>query len=119
MDSKLVSLLKENKKIVTLSSNNLPISRKDSEMVGKFIKYLTIPYAKKYLEMVIEKKVAVPYYRYHKKQAHHKNVMGKVSYGRYMGLDPNKIVIVSVNVSKGNKFPRRLRVVKIKQVLVE
>ena len=45
MDSKLVSLLKENKKIVTVSSNNLPISRKDSEMVGRFIKYLTIPYA--------------------------------------------------------------------------
>ncbi|MCC5447067.1 50S ribosomal protein L22 [Candidatus Nanobsidianus stetteri] len=135
MDSKLVSLLRENKKIVTVSSINLPISRKDSEMVGRFIKYLTIPYAKKYLEMVIEKKIAVPYYRYHKKQAHHKNVMGKVPYGRYpvkvskyfikllnslennaknMGLDPNKVVIVSVNVSKGNKFPGRLRVVKIK-----
>ncbi|MFZ8801220.1 MAG: 50S ribosomal protein L22 [Candidatus Nanopusillus sp.] len=135
MDSKLISLLKENKKIVTVSSNNLPISRKDSEMVGRFIKYLTIPYAKKYLEMVIEKKIAVPYYKYHKKQAHHKNVMEKVPYGRYpikvskyfikllnslennaknMGLDPNKVVIISVNVSKGNKFPGRLRVVKVK-----
>ncbi len=135
MDSKLVSLLKENKKIVTVSSYNLPISRKDSEMVGRFIKYLTIPYAKKYLEMVIEKRIAVPYYKYHKKQAHHKNVMGKVPYGRYpvkvskyfikllnslennaknMGLDPNKVVIISVNVSKGNKFPGRLRVTKVK-----
>jgi len=136
MDSKLLLLLKENKKIVTVSSNNLPISRKDSEMVGRFIKYLTIPYAKKYLQMVIEKKIAIPYYKYHKKQAHHKNVMGKVPYGRYpikvskyfikllnslennaknMGLDPNKVVIISVNVSKGNKFPGRLRVVKVKR----
>ena len=135
MDSKLVSLLKENQKIVTVSSSNLPISRKDSEIVGRFIKYLTIPYAKKYLEMVIEKMLAIPYYRYKKKQAHHKNVMGNVPYGRYpikvskyfikllnslennaknLGLDPNKVVIVSVNVSKGDKFPGRLRVVKIK-----
>ncbi|BFI73324.1 hypothetical protein YN1_3110 [Nanoarchaeota archaeon] len=135
MDSKLVSLLKENKKIVTVTARNLPVSRKDSEEVGRFIKYLTIPLAKKYLEMVINYKIAVPLYKYHKKQAHHKNVMGKIPYGRYpikvskyfikllnslesnaknLGLDPNKIVIISVDASKGNKFPGRLRVTKLK-----
>jgi large subunit ribosomal protein L22 len=135
MDSKLVSLLKENKKMITVSAKNLPISRKDSEEVGRFIKYLTIPLAKKYLNMVINFQIAIPLYRYHKKQAHHSNVMGKVPYGRYpikvskyflkllnslennaknLGLDPNKVIIVSVDASKGNKPPGRLRVTKIK-----
>ncbi|MGC9079214.1 MAG: 50S ribosomal protein L22 [Nanopusillaceae archaeon] len=134
MISKLVSLLKENKKMVTVSASNLPISRKDSEMVGRFIKYLTIPMAKKYLELVIKQKIAVPYYKYNKKQAHHGNVAGKVPYGRYptkaskyylkllnslennaknLGLDPNKVVIVSVDASKGFRL-KKVKKIKVK-----
>ncbi|BBL45899.1 50S ribosomal protein L22 [Nanobdella aerobiophila] len=135
MNSKIVSLLKENKKIVTFKATNVPISRKDSEEVGRFIKYLPIPRAKKLLEDVLSFRLAIPYYRYNKKQPHHKNVSGKVKYGRYpiktikyylkflsslennakvLGLDPSKVIIVSVEPSKGNKYPARLRVTKYK-----
>ncbi len=135
MNPKLITMLKENKKYVTILTRNVRISRKDAEMVGRYIKYLPISLAKKYLEMVLEHKIAIPYYKYHKKQAHHSNVDGKVPFGRYpektikvylkllnsleknalnLGLDVNKVVILSVEVSKGNRRPARLRVMKIK-----
>jgi len=129
MNTKLISMLKEQKKIVTVKSYNLPISRKKTVNLAKYIKYLPLKIAKRYLEEIIEKKRAVPYYRYNRDIPHRRNIDAKIKQGRYpvksakymlkllnsleknainLGLDPSKILILYILVNKGNRTPLKI-----------
>ncbi len=60
--------------------NNLPISTKQSIEICSFVKGKTVAKAKKLLEGVIAKKVAVPFTRFNRDTGHKK---GKIAAGRY------------------------------------
>ncbi len=129
MNAKLISLLKEQKKLVIIKSHNLPISRKKTVNIAKYIKYLPLRTAKRYLEEVIEKKRAIPYYKYNRDTPHRKNIDAKIKQGRYpvkpakyllkllnsleknainLGLDPSKIILLYILVNKGNTPPIKI-----------
>jgi len=129
MNAKLISILKSQKKLVVVRSHNLPISRKKTVNLAKYIRYLPLKTAERYLEEIIEMKRAVPYYRYNRDIPHRRNIDGKVKQGRYpvksakymlklltsleknainMGLDPSKIILLHVLVNKGNTAPIKI-----------
>jgi large subunit ribosomal protein L22 len=60
--------------------DNMPISHKHSREVGEFIKGDSVEKARRKLEHVIEKELAVPYTRFNGEQAHQK---GDMDAGRY------------------------------------
>jgi len=129
MNAKLISILKSQKKLVTVRSHNLPISRKKTVNLARYIRYLPLKTAEKYLEEIIEMKRAVPYYRYNRDIPHRRNIDGEIKQGRYpvksakyllkllrsleknainIGLDPSKIILIHVLVNKGNTTPIKI-----------
>ncbi|MEM4511207.1 MAG: 50S ribosomal protein L22 [Nanopusillaceae archaeon] len=129
MNSKLLYMLKEQKKLVSVKAYNLPISRKKTVNLVRYIRYLPLKIAKKYLELVIQKKIAIPFYKYNRDIPHRKNIDAKIKQGRYpiksakyllklldsleknainMNLDPSKIFLLHVLVNKGNTMPRKI-----------
>jgi len=122
MDAKLLQVLKEAKKIATVRAWNLPISRKNAVHVARFIKYLPLEKAKRYLQEVIELKRAVPYFRYNRDIPHRRELEGPVPIGRYpvkvskyflkllnsleknaqfLGLNTQKLIIIHAAAHKG------------------
>ncbi|MEM4758014.1 MAG: 50S ribosomal protein L22 [Nanopusillaceae archaeon] len=129
MNSKLLYMLKEQKKLVSVKAYNLPISRKKTVNLARYIKYLPIKTAKRYLEAVIQKRIAIPFYKHDRDIPHRKNINAKIKQGRYpvksskyllklldsleknainMNLDPSKILIFHIAVNKGNTMPRKI-----------
>jgi large subunit ribosomal protein L22 len=62
------------------------ISHKHAREIGLAIKGMSLERARNVLDQVIEKKVAVPYRRYHNEVAHRSNIRDGFSSGRF----PNK-----------------------------
>ncbi len=65
---------------VHINGRDLPISTKHSIEISKFIRHKTISWAKKQLNLVLDKKIAVPLKRFNKDRGHRK---GKVGPGFY------------------------------------
>jgi len=129
MNAKLISILKSQKKLVVVRSHNLPISRKKTVNLARYIRFLPLRTAKRYLKEIIEMKRAVPFYRYNRDIPHRRNIEGKIKQGRYpvksakyllkllesleknainMGLDPSKIILLYILVNKGNTAPLKI-----------
>ncbi len=129
MDAKLLEKLRESKKITRVVGWNLPISRKASVHIARYIKYLPLKTAKRYLEEVIELRRSVPYFRYNRDVGHRSDAQG-IPMGRYpkkaaqhflklldsleknaldLGLDPNKLVIIHAAAHKGTTIRGRIR----------
>ena len=70
----------DNKETVHIVGKDLPISTKHSIEISKFIRRKTITLAKKQLNLVLEKKIAVPLKRFNKDRGHRK---GKMAAGFY------------------------------------
>jgi len=144
MDAKLIQELKKSKKIVIVKGTNLPISRKNSVHVARFIKYLPLPKAKKYLREVIAMKRAVPFFRYNRDIPHRKELEGPVKAGRYpvkvakyflkllnsleknaqfLGLNTEKVIIIHASAHKGITPPARMdyrgRIIRGKRTHIE
>lgn len=142
MDAKLIEALREAKKIAVVRSWNLPISRKNSVHVARFIKYLPLEKAKRYLEEVIELKRPVPFFRYNRDIPHRKGLEGPVKAGRYpvkvakyflkllnsleknaqfLGLNTQKLIIIHAAAHKGTTVYGRIRrwIVRRKRTHVE
>ncbi|MEM4773050.1 MAG: hypothetical protein QW648_03520 [Nanoarchaeales archaeon] len=83
MNNKLLYMLKEQKKLVSVKAYNLPISRKKTVNLARYIKYLPIKTAKRYLEAVIQKRIAIPFYKHDRDIPHRKNINAKIKQGRY------------------------------------
>ena len=72
--------VKEGAHFATAKSLNLPISTKQSYEIANFLRYKNLQKAKKLLEEVLKKKIAVPYKRYNRDTGHKK---GNIAAGRY------------------------------------
>lgn len=72
--------MKQTKEIAKALGKNLPISRKHSIEIGRFIKGKTVERAKVLLSEVIVKRTAVPFKKFNKDTPHRK---GKIAAGRY------------------------------------
>ena len=105
----------------TAKSLNLPISTKQSYEVANFIRGKKLEIAKKMLQEVISKKMAVPFKRYNRDTGHKR---GKIAAGRYpekasnafltllntveanadsKGLDNEKLMICEVRSTQGSQ----------------
>ena len=105
----------------TARSTNLPISTRHSVEIARFIRNKPVTKAKNLLNLVLEKKVAVPYVRYNTHVAHKK---GKIAAGKFpqnatkhflklidsaqanaenKGLDVKKLVITEVVPTMGTR----------------
>ncbi len=128
----------EGTKVGKVFAWNLPISRKHSIEIARMIRYLPVKLAKEWLEKVLKKEMAVPFYTYNRDVPHrptsHLHPYFKVKYGRYpekatkyilkminsaeknainLGLDPDKLFIIHIAAHKGTsvyKMKRRWRV---------
>lgn len=131
MDALLIQKLKENKKIASVRGVNLPISTKHSVNICRYITFLTLDRAKRDLKRVINKELAIPFYKFNRDIPHRKQLHGsKIKHGRYpekaskyilkllesleknainMGMNPKKLVIVSATASKGTTVYGRIR----------
>lgn len=108
---------------------NLSISRKHAREVGEFIKDESVETAKRKLQMVIEKELAVPYTRHDAEQAHRKGdgdagrypvttaeavlelVESAESNATYEGMKAEDLYVTGVMVNQGNRAhtPKRHR----------
>jgi len=116
-------------KLARVFGKNLPISFKKSVEVARFIKYLPIHLAKKYLQEVIELKRPVPFRRYKRDVPHRRELQG-YPVGRYpvkvckyflkllnsleknaqfLGLDTSRLFIIHASAHKGPKILGRIR----------
>jgi large subunit ribosomal protein L22 len=107
--------------IATAKSLNLPISTKQSYEIANFLRNKELKTAKKLLQDVIDKKIAVPFGRYNRDTGHKK---GKIASGRYpekaskaflmllnsveanadsKGLDNEKLVISELRSTQGTQ----------------
>ena len=112
---------KEEAHFATAKSLNLPISTKQSYEIANFLRYKNLQKAKKLLEEVLKKKIAVPYKRYNRDTGHKK---GKIAAGRYpekasksflmllnsveanaddKGLDNEKLIISELRTTMGTQ----------------
>ena len=103
------------------------ISLKHAREIGLAIKGMSLERARNVLDQVIEKKLAVPYRRYHNEVAHRSNIRDGFSSGRfpnkaskeflrlldnlesnaeYKGMDLDRLEIVSCVIHKGTKLKR-------------
>ncbi len=107
--------------MVRVYGRNLPISRKKSVEIARFIKYLPLEKAKQYLQEVIELKRPVPFRRYKRDIPHRKELQGYVigrypvkpakyflkllhsleKNAEYKGLDKSKLIIIHAAAHKG------------------
>ena len=80
------------------------ISHKHAREIALAIKGLSIERARNVLDQAIEKKMAVPYRRYHNEVAHRSNIRD----GFFSGRFPNKASkeLVSCVIHKGTKLKR-------------
>lgn len=106
---------------VKASAREVNISPKHAREICKSIKGMTLTKARKFLQDVIAKRVAVPFRRYHLQVSHKSSTNGYVA-GRYpvkaaevflklldnlennasfKGMDVEKVVIVHANAYKG------------------
>lgn len=97
----------------------------------RYLAYIELNRAKRYLKEIIELKRAVPFFRYNRDIPHRKNIdeYFKIKQGRYpvkpakvilkylevleknaknLNLDPNKIVLLPSIIEKGARLPYRL-----------
>ncbi len=109
--------------------DNLPISHKHSREVGEFIKGDSVEKARRKLENVADKELAVPYTRFNAEQAHRK---GNMDAGRYPvktateilqllnsaasnavheGLSEDNLYVTGFMANQGNRYhtPKRHR----------
>ena len=144
MDAKLIQELKKSKKIAMARGFNLPISTKSSVHVARYIKFLPLNKAKRILKEVIEKRRAIPYFRYNRDIPHRKELDGPVKSGRYpvkvakyflrllnsveknaqfLGLNTEKMIIIHSAAYKGVKPPARMdyrgRIIRGKSTHIE
>ncbi|MBI2670739.1 50S ribosomal protein L22 [Candidatus Woesearchaeota archaeon] len=105
----------------SVSSWNIPISRKFSVEIGNFVKNKELKKAKVLLENVIAQKAAVPFKRYNRDLGHKRGIAS----GRYpikasklilklldsleanaenKGIDTNNLIIKEFIANKGNKM---------------
>ena len=144
MNAKLIQKLKKEKKLVSVKGINLPISRKKSVNIAKYIQYLPLKKAEEILKKVIKQEIAIPFYKYNRDIPHRKNIDEKIKHGRYpvkparyilkllesleknainLGLDPSKIFLAYIIVSKGNTMPAKMnrdgRIVRRKSTNIE
>ncbi len=121
------TIFNKNKQAI-VNARNLHISHKDSSQIGKWITGMETSNAKKKLESVIEKKMAVPYTKFNKDLPHKKGIAaGKYPVNaakaflniinsaeknaEFKGLDSKKLIIKYVSANKASSFyrPRRSR----------
>jgi large subunit ribosomal protein L22 len=114
-------------KHVRASLRETDISHKHAREIALAIKGLSIERARNILDQAIEKKVAVPYRRYHNEVAHRSNIRDGFFSGRfpkkasaeflrlldnlesnaeYKGMDLDRLEIVSCVIHKGTKLKR-------------
>src|SRR5439155_20102325 len=113
---------------VKCAGRELRISPKASVELCRTIRGMKLPEAKKLLERVIEKKVAVAYRHYHKEVPHRRNLTEPFYAGRYPqnaagillrllegleandeyhNLDTELLKIIDAEAQKANKIPTR------------
>ncbi len=113
---------------VKCAGRELRISPKASVELCRTIRGMKLPEAKKLLERVIEKKVAVAYRHYHKEVPHRRNLTEPFYAGRYpqkaagrllrlleeleanaeyRNLDTEKLKIIHAAAQRANKIPKR------------
>ncbi|MGQ9780928.1 MAG: 50S ribosomal protein L22 [Nitrososphaeria archaeon] len=106
---------------VRASAREVNISPKHAREICRSIKGMTIARARKLLEEVIEKKIAIPYRRYHQQVSHKSSTRGYVAGGypiksaevflrlldnlennaSFKGMNVEKVAIVHANAYKG------------------
>ena len=129
----------EKKETAKAISHNLAISTKQSVEVCSFIRGINIEKARRLLNQVLDKKIAVPFKRYNKDMPHKR---GKIASGRYpiktiseilnvlntaqanaenKGLDSKNLFIKNIKADKGAKnfHPGRKRRRLIKNTRIE
>ncbi|AAR39056.1 NEQ204 [Nanoarchaeum equitans Kin4-M] len=112
--------------VAKLYAHNLPISTKHAVEIAKMIRYLPLQLAKEMLQKVLDKELAVPFFRYNRDIPHRKkgqiHPYFKIKHGRFpenatkwilkelnsveknainLGMDPNKLFIVHIAAHKG------------------
>jgi len=126
--NKMYAVKTDPKKDAKVCARNQRISRKDSIVIGRFIKGMKLSSAKSYLNEVLKKKKAIPYTIFKTNLAHKKG-MGPGRYplivtrkflellnsaeknAEYLGLEKEKLIVSNVHASKGPTHyrPRRTR----------
>lgn len=117
----------EKSRHVRASIRDKSMSHKHSREIALAIKGKSIEKAREFLESVLEKKIAVPYRRYHNEVAHRSNIRDGFCSGRYpkkatteflklldnlesnaeyKGMDLDRLRIISAVVHKGTKLKR-------------
>ena len=109
---------------VKASLREVDVSPKWSREVCRAILGLKLPEARKLLEDVVAKRRMIPYRRYRKNRAHHKQTKGPGGYpvkvaklmlklldsleanADFKGLDPDEVVIVHAAAHKGRRIKK-------------
>ncbi len=81
----------DNENIIHIVGKSLPISTKHTVEISSFIRYKSIKLAKKQLNLVLEKKLAIPLKRFNKDRGHRS---GKIAAGFYPQKATKEILIL-------------------------
>jgi len=129
--------LYDKEKMAAASGVYLPFSPKDGREVAKFIKGKRASSALNMLDMVLEKKLAVPFKRFNRDRGHKRGIgpgaypvkavayikqilMNAIANARQKSLDVDRLEIIHINVSRAiPKERRRGKFVNLDMVLAE